>query len=84
MEKVRKILASIPWDDVHATFDALVDAGESPGKAAAQTAHLVDEQLDFRAIVGGPAGEVLEALDYAVVRAGVRLGIRAALAHKGA
>ncbi|MEQ1565379.1 MAG: hypothetical protein ABMA64_07055 [Myxococcota bacterium] len=79
MEIARKILDELPWADLRSTYVNLVNIGQKPNQAASAVASVADKLIDWREVVKGPAGQVLEAVDELAVRLLVLLGVRLAL-----
>lgn len=69
------VVKNLPWDEITELYDALVHAGEHPGQAAKQIAQVIDDRIDWREVVKGPVGVVLEAVDFEVIRTAIRLGL---------
>jgi hypothetical protein len=63
------ILEHIPWDAVLETLDALTEAGWEKDAALDLVANLLDKALPLDALIPGPAGVALEAIDGPVLRA---------------
>lgn len=76
LDKIKAFVADLPWADLRHAYDGLVAAGQHPREAASAVARLVDELADWRELFPGPAGAVLEAVDYAAARALVALALR--------
>ena len=74
------ILKLVPWDEVLETLDALAEAGWEKDAALDLVASLLDKALPLDALVPGPAGIALEAIDGPVLRA--VLGLLWSLATK--
>ena len=74
------ILKFVPWDDVLETLDALAEAGWEKDAALDLVANLLDKALPLDALIPGPAGIALEAIDGPVLRA--VLGLLWSLATK--
>lgn len=74
--KITDLLSDLPWEELRAAYDAMVDAGERPAAAAKAVALLVDDLVDWSGVVKGPAGVVLEAVDRPLVRLAVSIVLR--------
>ena len=81
--KADHILKLVPWDDVLATLDALAEAGWDKDAALDLVAGLLDKALPLDALVPGPAGAALEAIDGPVLRAALGLAWTLATSKKG-
>ena len=68
-----KILNALPMDEIRALVRALLKEGASPESVIDEVSALLDELVDFRALVGGLVGRTLEQVDRIVISAVVRL-----------
>jgi hypothetical protein len=82
---VKKIdlMKFVPWDDVLETLDALVEAGWEKDAALDLVASLLDKALPLDALIPGPAGIALEAVDGPLLRAVLGLLWTLATSKKG-
>ena len=71
-----KILKEVPWDSIIDLVDVLSDSGLNDGEVAKEVADFLDMILDFKSLVKGPAGQVLEAIDGHVLLAAITVIIK--------
>lgn len=73
---LREVLLDLPWQAIEEAYQALITAGERPGRAADRVARLLDQLVDFRELVPGVKGEALEMADGPAIRLIVALVLR--------
>lgn len=71
-----KILKEVPWGKILDLADSLQDAGLTDSEVAKDIADFLDNILDFKSIVKGPAGTVLEAIDGHILLAAITVIIK--------
>ena len=67
------ILKNAPWGKMLDMADDLISGGMSKKTAAKEIAEVLDETVDFMALIPGPAGVALETIDGPVLQAVVQL-----------
>tara|TARA_Y100000593_G_scaffold76508_1_gene141422 strand:+ start:62 stop:400 length:339 start_codon:yes stop_codon:yes gene_type:complete len=67
------ILKNAPWGKMLDLADDLIEGGMSKKAAAKQISEVLDETVDFMALIPGPAGIALETIDGPVIHAVVQL-----------
>lgn len=75
-DKLRSVSAfvrKLPWKHLRDAYEHLRTGGMSSEDAAAAVAALVDELMDWRTLVPGPAGATIERVDGPLVRVAVAL-----------
>lgn len=78
------ILRKLPVRELADFAAELLARGHTPGEVVDLVADLGDELVDWREVVKGPVGAVLEATDRAILRSFVRLVVATAHRQLGA
>ncbi len=71
-----QILREVPWDSIIDLADTLGESGLSDEQVAKEIADFLDLVLDFKLIVKGPAGELLEHVDGHILFAAINIIIK--------
>ena len=67
------ILKNAPWGKMLDLADELIEGGTSKKDAAKEISVLIDDTVDFMALVPGPFGVALETIDGPIIHAVVQL-----------
>src|SRR5688500_7896851 len=75
-DKVVEFLNDLPWETIAEAYQAMLSAGERPGRAADKIAKALDQVVDFRKLAPGVAGQMLEVADGPAIRLALVLVLR--------